>query len=977
MASKKQVQNLPLHEMDANLMFEKYTIQEIREIEKKNRVDIERKKEELRIMVGERYRDLIEAADTITDMKKSSQNVMNSISKIEELCKLLKQNHLVRGTSYIQQPLTDKTRKQTENHFYCVASQIKLLLDMPEKMWSAVDSQEFLLAAQAYLLSRHVHTGLQVEAQSSASILSSFPVLSRQWTAISHFKATILQGCRKLLRDVNATDEQIANALCSIVLLEDCNPRQVFNEFLLARTNSVQQLFHVSQQGVGIKQQICLVVQLIVRTVHQIYTVFYTEVPALQREPCNLYAILEQVTKTTPKSIGLLDQLGSVSVNYFPNSVIDFHPTLRATISAISVQHLQENCQQWIDSCLISVKAGVTKLLSFVNTVKRLADIRRAVWDLLLQETNFLRWQMVCEKVFLNNQVMSVWSVFLQFQFLDRIKSLIQYQLDSTAELTKRHLSKVVMELASPEERSLCTEVDLAKFIWIESPTDIPSNTAWIPASQKTLSSGGGLLMKACTYTPTIQSLCKTFNDKLKTMLEDVRPYLSVENDPTSTATTTVTTTTSQQPSPFDQLADSPEIKGFVKKSTENCIVQVLDYVKEQMQLWKKSLEEIQDKVTNEITINKVILVGRFCYALTDLCPHLYNCLTAVENSEKEIKLHTLKSKSSLVADSAWENIQSMLSDCHLESCQIWVNYTASWRIEEFHKSLCTQTASDIICTLTKWDEIDIEEEMETGEKIKSIIRVPMQASPFVQNLLYATCLEINRVFGHVMKRQVLQDILTQILDGVLTGYEDLLKNVHTNNLPLTLDTLALNQKRSLQLLFDLKFIILVIPPKGDKSTIIKNRMKKITDQLEEYIDPFDLDVFTPHMHTHLQKTSQRTMVLFGALTTASKQDVMVSSRQYSSGGHQEQHNILPLVTCQHRFPLLPLSTTPSDRAVLPQPLLQTLPRVDVIPASLTEVAASVLPRSTGNNTSGGSFYDKLGSVGAMWFSNIGASGKT
>uniref|UniRef100_A0A0L8GYS1 Conserved oligomeric Golgi complex subunit 1 n=1 Tax=Octopus bimaculoides TaxID=37653 RepID=A0A0L8GYS1_OCTBM len=142
MASKKQVQNLPLHEMDTNLMFEKFTIQEIREIEKKNRLDIERKKEELRVMVGERYRDLIEAADTITDMKKSSQNVMNSISKIEELCKQLKQNHLAKGTSYIHRPLADKSRKQTENHFYSVASQIKLLLDMPEKVFVSILAKE-------------------------------------------------------------------------------------------------------------------------------------------------------------------------------------------------------------------------------------------------------------------------------------------------------------------------------------------------------------------------------------------------------------------------------------------------------------------------------------------------------------------------------------------------------------------------------------------------------------------------------------------------------------------------------------------------------------------------------------------------------------------------------------------------------------------------------------------------------------------
>ena len=47
-------------------------------------------------------------------------------------------------------------------------------------------------------------------------------------------------------------------------------------------------------------------------------------------------------------------------------------------------------------------------------------------------------------------------------------------------------------------------EVDLANFIWLESVGDIPTNTAWIPASQKTLNEGGGLLMKARTFTPAV-----------------------------------------------------------------------------------------------------------------------------------------------------------------------------------------------------------------------------------------------------------------------------------------------------------------------------------------------------------------------------------------------------------------------------------------------------------------------------------------
>lgn len=64
-------------------------------------------------------------------------------------------------------------------------------------------------------------------------------------------------------------------------------------------------------------------------------------------------------------------------------------------------------------------------------------------------------------------------------------------------------------------------------------------------------------------------------------------------------------------------------------------------------------------------------------------------------------------------------------------------------------------------------------------------------------------------------------------------------------------------------------------------------------DQLEEYIDPFDLDVFTPHVQSHLQKTSQRTMV---RLTVYCIQDTL--SFQSSDINHRipQKINCFPTV---------------------------------------------------------------------------------
>jgi hypothetical protein len=63
------------NESDTNALFQQHTVDEIRQIERKTRMDIEKKKEDLRQMVGERYHELIDAADTITSMKNFSGTV--------------------------------------------------------------------------------------------------------------------------------------------------------------------------------------------------------------------------------------------------------------------------------------------------------------------------------------------------------------------------------------------------------------------------------------------------------------------------------------------------------------------------------------------------------------------------------------------------------------------------------------------------------------------------------------------------------------------------------------------------------------------------------------------------------------------------------------------------------------------------------------------------------------------------------------
>lgn len=69
---------------NAEGLFESRSVVDIREVETRMRKDIEEKKEELRQLVGASYRDLIESADSILDMKRSCEAVEANISRMED-----------------------------------------------------------------------------------------------------------------------------------------------------------------------------------------------------------------------------------------------------------------------------------------------------------------------------------------------------------------------------------------------------------------------------------------------------------------------------------------------------------------------------------------------------------------------------------------------------------------------------------------------------------------------------------------------------------------------------------------------------------------------------------------------------------------------------------------------------------------------------------------------------------------------------
>ncbi|XP_072414803.1 conserved oligomeric Golgi complex subunit 1 isoform X2 [Chiloscyllium punctatum] len=937
---------------DPGSLFERYGTEEIRQVERRVRAEIEHKKEELRQMVGERYRDLIEAADTITDMRLCSEKVVSSVRDMYEYCTRIKPS----GPGRAPPPLPAKrsqAQQQSQEKFYSMAAQIKLLLNMPEKIWSALESSQYLHAAQMYLLCCHIHSILQLDSSGSyySPVLARFPILVRQVAAAGHFRASILQESKTLLKGRAISDQAIAEALCAIMLLEDSSPRQALADFLLARKSAIQQLLNQPHHGAGIKAQVCSLVELLATTLYQAQAVFYTstegKVPDTKLTCGLLFTTLASITSESPADKGITvlkeEMKSEMWFKYLPPSIVDFQPSLRTLAHPINHDYLRDTLQQWINMCKDDIKMGIGNLLIYVKSLKGLAGIRDAVWELLTSESISQNWETVCYRLL--EKPFSFWDDFLQQLFLDRLQALTKEGLESISNSSKQLLVSALQDLHVKNSSALPSkpiefEYNVAAFLWSESSNDLLSDTAWVSITNRSQFVKSGLSMKAQALTLCVQSFCSALDSKLKVKLDDLIMYLPPDS---STVKDNLNDHSPSQPhiSAFDRYADTAKVEEMLRAHCLSCVQYILDCVKAEL---KTAEERLQNCIysPNDCNLNAVLFMARLCQSIGELCPHLKQCIRGRSSSNDLLvreprpvkKLGKGKVQEVKPAQAKWQEVKDQLLQQSTSAYRIWNVTLSKALVYRFTRTLLSHTAGPILSTATNWDEIEIQEETEAGNSVTSKIRLPVQPSWYVQSLLFELCQEVNRVGGHALPKITLQELLKTCLHEVLTGYETLC----SAKLDKSDSAFPLTQNRALQLLFDLRYLGSILTSRNEevKSSRTQQdpRVQKVTDTLESYIDPFDLDVFTPHLNNNLNKLSQRTSVLFGLLTGTEKQ---YTNRSAPFNSH-EPHNILPLASSQIRFGLLPLSMASSRK---PKSAVQgNEAKNQILPSSVIEDAS-------------------------------------
>lgn len=289
-----------------------------------------------------------------------------------------------------------------------------------------------------------------------------------------------------------------------------------------------------------------------------------------------------------------------------------------------------------------------------------------------------------------------------------------------------------------------------------------------------------------------------------------------------------------------------------------------------------------------------------------------------------------------------WEKICRLLDE---ESTNLWKQW-----IELFindlvrpNKGLCFASNIDLVTVLSEfanWETFLIEEKDETDAAVQSTIRVPAHPSICLQRFLFNSSTQLNKQIPQTLPKQVTRLLTDRLLDCLTKTYSEL---VEKNQFVVS------NQNASLQMYFDLKFLVLLF---GSSTTVSgatsgsrrNDELQSLAMKFKAAIDPFDFELFHKYVNTNVKLAAQRMQHQYGLLvpSLAPLQTILSSTmnKQNQVQAQEKDPNLLSLATTgttqNNWFTLLPIvvptkSVLPTDASKQTNTGKQTTAKADKV----------------------------------------------
>lgn len=526
--------------------------------------------------MGERYRDLIQAADSIAEMKITSE-------KIENVIKLKEFNN-----RNIILP-TDQERKQIQPNGNVIV-QLKVLTNLIEMISTSIDENDFLKATQLYLLSLCVSSGLKFD--SNNELLQKFPVALKQWNLLTTFRSIIKQRCYNSLEEKCITIENTVKCLASLLLLENGHHLdKLLETFIQIRTKTFVSIIESITYPI-VKDKILESIIELVNTVSIVYECF------VRHEASENSGLLFDELKILPPTFDyvLKNQKSSI-FKTLPDIILKYKPQVQ--VIPLGEDAVKHRMGTWINSIENISKGQLKVLIKCIVSINTIRDIKNMINGIVKPKN----WSLMCSTLFQQNNL-DFYHEFYQPLMLDRIHNIIKISWTNIQSEFSTELDKLI----SINER---VHRDMKYYIWTNDESDNPISLKDALSSNKRSHS---LLMKVNGYNKHIVDICNKIDNNLEQILNDLKKYLFAASHVKELVK-------------MDEIdkTDQEKIVKFLRECSKKNIVGLIAYTRTSASM--KDPENIH-------------LIARLLQSITEICPNLEQCLSGNLTNESPFLLY-------------------------------------------------------------------------------------------------------------------------------------------------------------------------------------------------------------------------------------------------------------------------------------------------------------------------------------------------
>ncbi|KAG5443740.1 Golgi transport complex subunit 1 [Clonorchis sinensis] len=381
-------------------LFINNSIEVLQELLRKRRSEVEKKKDELRSLVGERHRDVIEASDTIQAMKDLSSTVANATRTLA--------NHYSRLTASFSSDYDETSSKCSAD--FLIAAHVKSLLDIPELIWNHMDSGDHTSAAILFFLGRHVSARLHLSSELLSSDVDVHVLVKRLWNSLAQMEVAVLSACRRRLSAPPSTSQELCNSLTALLLLENTSLDQALTEYLRGRKVALEQILGTSHTEtleldggstsgappLPLKKQLALVGKFLMSALETTEYLFLDDGVGTISPAERLGALRRGFLKLQEwKLKGATWLVGDRLYSHLPPEVINFRlfsATCGASRSVSSSEGpamdlplslLEERVYAWWSESLVLCRSTITKSMSHAPNLNSLVSIRASILPMI------------------------------------------------------------------------------------------------------------------------------------------------------------------------------------------------------------------------------------------------------------------------------------------------------------------------------------------------------------------------------------------------------------------------------------------------------------------------------------------------------------------------------------------------------------------------------------------------------------------